>query len=169
MLITLSAEPLAVCIMRFVFETGRNPIPSDTTAPSSIGNAIAFEKNVDRLPALEELGAIAPFGIFGIDLRDDFMIAARPARSGAQSRETAASIEDRIESAIVHKGSILLAQRGERLGVILLRFLGPSLVRQFNAELLSTACNRLRVRQCPRNEEPSDLTIEQWRQGGSET
>jgi hypothetical protein len=81
MLITLSAEPLAVCIMLFVFETERNPIPDE--APQLLHQLVIqfpFEKNVDRLPALEELRAIAPFGIFAIDLRDVFGVAARPAR-----------------------------------------------------------------------------------------
>src|SRR5258706_16302365 len=70
--------------------------------------------------------------------------------SGAQSRRTAGRLEDRVEGAPLADGIVLLAQRRERFGVILLRLLGPGAAPQLDAELLATVRERLRVGYGPR-------------------
>src|SRR5262249_41922607 len=81
--VAVSAIPLARVIVVFVFDADRDAIAGESPQfllQPVIELAVPFaaEKFHDLLATVDEFGAIAPFGVLGIPLRNAFGVAAVP-------------------------------------------------------------------------------------------
>src|SRR4051794_11386834 len=131
---------------------------SATRIPSRVNSRASDALNPSPAPTIN---AILYFGI-SMRLLPFSMI------SSAQSGKAACRFQYRIECGFIGHSGVFGAQHAERTRVIFLRFLGPGLVTQSDAELFLLLCQRLFVGACPRHEQLPDLVGQDRHQGWSE-